>query len=72
MAEVNQKITTQVDNINEILFLYCINCGNESDKHAKRCEVCGKKDLFKIRSSDKKEIIKQIQEQIDHFKGGIK
>jgi predicted ATP-dependent serine protease len=58
--------------LNEIVFKYCINCGNENDKDAKQCEVCKKKDsLLEITESDKKEIISQMKAGAKKFKNLI-
>ena len=52
----------------DVLYKYCINCGNESDKNAKQCEVCGKKDsLMEITEQQAKEICEQIKEHNDNF-----
>ena len=58
--------------LNEIVFKYCINCGNENDKDAKRCKVCKKQDsLLEITEADKKEIISQMESEAKTFKNLI-
>ncbi len=58
--------------LNEIVFKYCINCGNENDKDAVRCEVCKEQDsLLEITESDKKEILSQMESEAKTFKNLI-
>jgi predicted ATP-dependent serine protease len=52
----------------EIIFLYCWNCGNENEKNATKCEVCKEADsLLEITEASKREICEQIKEHTDNF-----